>query len=418
MKNIIIAILAVALLYTLYFIGSYPKAFYYIDTAFQLVKNNIAAVLLHNPVTVADLQSKYNKNETAPEKKVRILIMPGHEPDFGGTEYGNLKERDMNVEIARELGMFLKNNSHYDVMMARDENSWSPALLEYFKNHWEEIVSFYKDNKEETLRQIRTGEATKPIAKVVHNKARPDVAMRLYGINKWETENDIDIAIHVHFNDVPRKDTSQPGRYSGIAIYVPEQQYANSATTKAVAETVFKRLEKYNAVSNLPSENDGLIEEPDLIAIGTYNTTNSASMLIEYGYIYEPQFQTLEVRKKVIKDLAFQTYLGLQDFFGEGDDVSFAYDTLMLPHSWKNELTTSKGESEDILALQSALLLDGVYPGEGRTKNDCPRTGKIGPCTLGAIESFQKKNGIMNETGIVGEKTRSVLNQKYSVKAF
>lgn len=440
MKNILISIFITALVFVFWANYQYPKAFYYIDTAYEYVEYGIAyfgntllnaglqigAALLHDPVTVQELQSKYKssnrgtlekiiKNE--PEKKVRILIVPGHEPNYGGTNFGNLFERDMNVELARNLVGFIKNNGSYDVMVSRDENNWNPVLLEYFKTQWDEIALFFKDNKEETLHLVKSGQATKPIAKVAHNKARSDVALRLYGINKWENENEIDIAIHVHFNDYPRANASQVGRYSGFSIYVPERQYANNATTKAIAETVFKRLAKYNAVSNLPQEDEGIIESPDLIAIGAYNTTNSASMLIEYGYIYEPQFTNPEVRSSTLKDLAFQTYLGLQDFFGAGNDVSLAYDTLMLPHSWKNELSSGKGSSEDVLALQSALLIDGVYPGNGKTKNDCPRSGKIGPCTLSAIEAFQKKYGITDESNIVGEKTREMLNNKYSVRA-
>lgn len=412
MKNIFIAIFVAAIFYTIYFMGSYPQALYYVDMAYRYI--GLAAVLARDPVTIPELHEKYN----SPAKKVRVLIMPGHEPDFGGTEFGSLRERDMNVQLARELGIFLKNNGRYDVMMARDEQAWSPVLMDYFKNNWGQIIEFLKDNREETLRQIKAGETAKVVSKVHHNKAPTDVALRLYGINKWGSENAVDIAIHIHFNDIPRPNQSRPGAYSGFAIYIPEPQFAHSFTTKTVAEAVFKRLEKYNPVSNLPGEDEGLVEGDELIAIGANNTTNSASLLIEYGYIYEPQFQNPEVRAKVLKDLAFQTYLGLQDFFGQGNDVAFAYDTLMLPHSWRNDLTSANGNISDVLALQSALLLDGVYPGAGRTKNDCPRTGKIGPCTLSAIESFQRKNGISGESGTVGAQTRNVLNQKYSVKSY
>lgn len=432
MKNILITIFVTCIIFTFWATYQYPKAFLYIDTAFEYVGdglasigggfaevgNNLAAALLHDPVTVNELHTKYASSlENKKEKKVRVLIVPGHEPNYGGTNFGALFERDMNVELAKNLVEFLKNNGHYDVMIARDENNWNPALLDYFKTRWESIITFYKDNKQEMVHSVATGKITQPIATVRHNKAPIDVALRLYGINKWETENDVDIAIHIHFNDYPRGDTSVPGKYSGFAMYVPQHQYANSTTTKAVAESIFKRLSKYNAVSNLSQEDDGIIEEPDLIAIGAYNTTNSVSMLIEYGYIYEPQFTNSAVRSTSLKDLAFQTYLGVQDFFGGGNDVSLAYDTLMLPHSWKNELSSTKGTSDEVLALQSALLLDGVYPGSGKTKNDCPRTGKIGPCTLDAIGAFQKKYGIKGEENIVGEKTREKLNSKYSVKA-
>lgn len=432
MKNIFIAIFVTALVFTFWANFQYPKAFYYIDTAFSRVGSglvaikdaflqtgdNLAAALLHDPVTVTDLHTKYAASiENKSEKKIRVLIVPGHEPNFGGTSYNGLNERDMNVELAKNLVGFLKNNGHYDVMIARDENNWNPTLLDYFTTQWDSIIAFYKDNKNEMLHYVATGKTTAVVAKVAHNKAPMDVALRLYGINKWENENGVDIVIHVHFNDYPRPNTSVPGEYSGFAMYVPEKQYANNSTTKAVAETIFKRLSKYNAVSNLHSEDDGIVEDPDLIAIGAYNTTNSASMLIEYGYIYEPQFTNPAVRSSTLKDLAFQTYLGVQDFFGSGNDVSLAYDTLMLPHAWKDDLSSSKGSTDDVLALQSALLLDGVYPGNGKTKNDCPRSGRIGPCTLDALNMFQKKYGITGESGVVGDKTRDLLNSKYSVKS-
>ncbi len=431
MKNIFITIIVTATIFTFWATFRYPQAFYYIDTAYEYVgggfayignifsraTDNIAAVLLHDPVTVSDLRTKYTASEAnKSEKKVRVLIVPGHEPDYGGTSFGGLNERDMNVELAKNLVEFLRNNGRYDVMIARDEKQWNPTLLAYFKTQWDSIITFAKDNRQATLHSVSTGKTTKVVGSVAHNKARPDVALRLYGINKWENENAVDIAIHVHFNDYPRKNISQPGKHTGFAVYVPEKQYANSPTTKAVAETIFKRLSKYNAVSNLPAEDEGIIEEPDLIAIGAFNTTNSASMLIEYGYIYELQFTNNDVRSRTLKDLAFQTYLGLQDFFGSGNDVSLAYDTLMLPHVWKNELSSTKGSTDDVLALQSALLLDGLYPGNGRTKNDCPRSGRIGPCTLGALEAFQKKYGIKGENNVVGEKTREMLNSRYSVR--
>lgn len=420
MKNIFLAIVITAGFYTFWIGGNHPQAFNYINNAFSYieksfayVQQNLAAVLMHKPITVAELQGKYNE----PAKKVRVLVVAGHEPGYGGTEFGGVWERELNVELAKNLVEFLRNNGRYDVMLSRDDDNWNPVFTNYFKTQWSEIEAFFRDNKNEMVHKVSTGAVAPQNGTVKHNSARTDVALRLYGINKWENENAVDIAIHVHFNDYPRRDMNSVGQYTGFAMYVPEHQYANSTTTRAVAETVFKRIAKYNAVSNLPMEDEGIVEEPELIAIGAYNTTNAASMLVEYGYIYEPQFQNEAVRHSTLRDLAFQTYLGLQDFFGSGNDVSFAYDTLMLPHSWKGEVSAEKASTDDALALQSALLLDGDYPGAGKTKNDCPRTGKIGPCTLNALESFQKKYGIKGESGVVGEKTRALLNSKYSVKS-
>jgi N-acetylmuramoyl-L-alanine amidase len=426
-KNIIIAVLATAFFYTLWLSGTYPQALEYVNTAFRkfdqlfvVAEGNWAAALLHRPVTVAELQNKYNSTQG---KKVRVLVVPGHEPGYGGAEYGSLKEREMTVELSQYLGQLLKNNGHFDVMLSRDNNNWSPTFMEYFIKQWDPIITFYKENKEDNLKILHASLDTPHTPSpgsgkgVQHVAARTDVALRLYGINKWENENAVDIAIHVHFNDYPGHAANGPGKYSGFAMYVPEKQYANSTTTRAVAESVFKRLSKYNAVSNLPLEDEGIVDESELIAIGAYNTTNSASMLIEYGYIYEPQFQNDDVRHSTLRDLAFQTYLGLQDFFGSGNDVSFAYDTLMLPHSWEGNVSADKASTSDVLALQSALLLDGFYPGEGKTKNDCPRSGNVGPCTLAALKAFQKRYGITGEDGVMGPKTRLLLNGKYSIKS-
>jgi len=68
--------------------------------------------------------------------------------------------------------------------------------------------------------------------------------------------------------------------------------------------------------------------------------------------------------------MAYQTYLGLEDFFGQKLPSSVAYDTLMLPHNWqKNISKTNSGlATTDIFALQSALEIDGDYPVGDQTK--------------------------------------------------
>ena len=137
-----------------------------------------------------------------------------------------------------------------------------------------------------------------------------------------------------------------------------------------------KRLSKYNAISNMPKENSGVTEDQDLIAIGTFNTLDAPSMLIEYGYIYETQFADVKSREMILKDLAFQTYLGVQDFFDAPDNPAIAYDTVMLPHLWKDSFDIKNFDRGDVLSLQTALTVEGFYPGEGKTKNDCPITGK------------------------------------------
>ena len=104
----------------------------------------------------------------------------------------------------------------------------------------------------------------------------------------------------------------------------------------------------------------------------------------------------------------------IQDFFGNQNSV-YKYDTLVLPHLWDSSLTEETAEKGDILALQTALIIDGAYPPKGRSKNDCPRTGNFGDCTLEALEIFQNKYKISGEEDVVGKKTREILNGLYSI---
>ncbi len=295
-----------------------------LSTLLNAAAQQFAAVILaHNPRSIADLQSDYNTATTSliagifgvSPTKVRILLVPGHEPDYGGAEYRNLKERDMTVELADDLENLLNNNPHYQVFITRDAQAWNPIFTDYFKNNWNDILAWDKASQAEFSHLISIGSTTEDVPTIYHNTAPENVALRLYGITKWADENDIDITIHIHFNDNDRRNTSKPGIYSGFAIYVPATQYSNSSTTKAVADSIFKQLASVSKISNLPGESSGIVDEPDLIAIGANNTADAASMLIEYGYIYEPQFQAAASRAAAIASLAQQTYLGLQDFF-------------------------------------------------------------------------------------------------------
>ena len=306
----------------------------FIAKFFSDTTNQIATVVLsHNPKTVDAIRSKYDNQVLAMSfvndkavpssfNKIRVLIVPGHEPTFGGAEYRDLKERDMTLELGNDLKAYLDSDSHYQTFITRDDNGWTSIFADYFKNDWSGIVAWEKASAADMAHRIAIGSSTKPVSTVYHNKAPDAVAYRLYGITKWANENDIDITIHIHFNDDTEHRMDKPGVHSGFAIYIPEHQYENSSTSKAVAEAIFSRLARYNPVSDLKGESAGIVEDPDLIAIGAHDTANAASMLIEYGYIYEPQFQDAKSREEAIKNLAYQTYLGLQDFFNNKADSS------------------------------------------------------------------------------------------------
>jgi N-acetylmuramoyl-L-alanine amidase len=157
-KNL--AFLAVILLGVPWLINSYPQSMKFIDQVFYYVNNNFATVILHNAITVKDLNNKYDAVIKG-EPKVRILISPGHEPNYGGTEYRDLKERELNVELAGYLKDFLKGNDHYEVIVSRDNKAWNTDLQKYFDEHWEDIKTFIKQSQSEMIHSVNTGKVTK-----------------------------------------------------------------------------------------------------------------------------------------------------------------------------------------------------------------------------------------------------------------
>jgi len=151
---------------------------------------------------------------------------------------------------------------------------------------------------------------------VEHNIVSEDIALNLYGINKWSNEKEIDLIIHIHFNDYPRGDVTRAGKYDGFSIYIPSKTMTSYFESKTLAQKIKYSLSEYFDYSNLPVEKDIVIENSDLIAVGSNNTLeNSASVLIEYGYIYESIFYDKEKRKENLDKAAYQTYVSIKDFF-------------------------------------------------------------------------------------------------------
>jgi len=378
-------------------------------------KNFIASVFFTDSTTTEALKEHYSGVEKT-KNKIKLLIVAGHDDESGGTEFRGVKEAKINLDLALNLAEFFKNNNKFEVILVRNKNGYNPIFSNYFEKERESIKEFSKKQKETMSELVRAGDAHS-VEGVIHNSAPAETALKLYGINKWANENNIDIVLHIHFNDDPTRNWKREaeGKYSGFVIYVPEAQYSNAKASRAVAEPILNQLAKFYPVSNLSQEKDGIAEDQKLIAIGAHNTLDPVGMLIEYGYIYESQFVNEKIRKSVIKELAFQTHIGLVHFFDAEAKLSLKYDTLLLPHKWEDVMQKGAKNEESILALQAALNFEKLYPPEGFDKRECPVTGNFGNCTSLALKKFQKKYGINNETGKMGESTKNKLNELYSL---
>lgn len=218
---------------------------------------------------------------------IKILLAPGHDDKVWGAQYGNRKEADMNLAIASRIYNILKKDKRFDVYVTRDGEGYTKDFANYLLTQKDAIMEFRQNAKEMMQDKIDNGSF---IVKknVPHNDSSEDVALRLYGFNKWANENKIDAVIHIHFNDYPRLNKWTVGKYKGFAIYFPDGQLANGRESALLAADIFTQLRKKYITSTYEKELSGLISDQKLIALGASGTLSHSvrSVLIEYGYIY------------------------------------------------------------------------------------------------------------------------------------
>ncbi len=401
-----------------------------VATAWVSQETQAAAVFFVQSITIAQIQNDYRRvqvvvpvipvisaastttpaapivSTTTPSRKVRILFVPGHQPTSGGTEFGGVYERDVAVDIADALAALLSQNPHYDVMVARSKTAWNPVLQTYFDTHALEIDTFKQSLAAQMKNHLADGSILEEPNQVHHDTAPSGAAFQLYGINKWASDNRYDITLHLHINDDSERRAGVAGEYGGFAVYVPDHQYSNAAASKAIGEALAARLSAYHATSTLPKENAGVVEDQELIAIGSNNSASDAALLIEYGYIYEPQFQDSSVRPVAIADYAYQTYLGLQDFFK--DPILPTYGSVSFPYDWTKVTGKTNEHGPEVYALQAALHYLGFYPPKGKNFSDCPVSGVVRTCTRSSILEYQRARGLPTN-GVFGPETVAAL---------
>lgn len=370
-------------------------------------QNSVASVFFTDSITASGLQTRYQSASEA-GGKIKILIVPGHDAESGGTEFLEVRESSLNLNLAKKLATLLAKDSKFQVILARDDGGYNPDLEKFLAQNSDRIGSFIFSKKTVMQALISDGAVERQTEAVFHNNAPADIARRLYGINLWANEIKADLVLHIHFNDYAGRPRRLSGEYDGFALYVPEKQFSNSAASRAVANRIFNRLQYYYPVSNLPKEDGGIVEDQSLIAVGSYNTLDAVGMLIEYGYIYEERFRYPLLREHELADLALQTELGLQDFFA-GRNLIGERDSAFLPFAPTGELKPGLKGSLEVASAQVVLRQRGFYPPPGKDLHSCPISGNFLDCTALALESFQQGRNINDEAGILGPMTREAL---------
>jgi N-acetylmuramoyl-L-alanine amidase len=375
--------------------GNAAAAFFTESISVDELLRTYRGVFAVDPITLAP--------RTGTARKVRILIVPGHEPDWGGTAFGDYYERDLAADLADALAADLSANPRYAVKVARSKTAWDPVLAAYFSTHADAILAFRAAQAEAMARHLADGSIRLAADRVDHISTPTAGAIELYGINRWAAEQHYDIVLHIHLNDYGGRRQGAAGAYDGFAVYVPDPQYSNAAASRAVGEAIAARLAAYHPASSLPQERAGVVPDQQLIALGANNSAESAALLIEYGYIYEPQFANPAAREVALADYAYATYLGLQDFFR---DPVASTGSVAVPYDWPRAGASGK----DAYALQATLRYEGLYPPPGETLHDCPLSGHVGPCTKAAIRAYEAARGLV-EAGTFDAALRAALTR-------
>ncbi len=250
------------------------------------------------------------------QEPIKILLVPGHDDESWGAQYGDIKETNMTLALAAKIYDLLKKDERFEVYITRDNAGYKKEFADYFSSRREDISAFKKNAKIEMLQKILDGVFIKKI-NPPHSSVSEDVSIKLYGLNKWANENAVDAVIHIHFNDYPRKDKWTIGKYTGFAIYFPDEELVNSKESSQLAIDIFTQLRKKYKTSTYEKELGGLIPDQKLIALGSNGTLfpNVRSVLIEYGYIYDKKFRTSSARLQAYKNMANLTMQGINNYF-------------------------------------------------------------------------------------------------------
>ncbi len=375
---------------------------------FTPLRNQLGSIFFVDSTTVKKMRTAFDRARSGGER-ITVLIVPGHDRADVGAAFGAVTELALNVELGVLLRDRFAKDTRFDVLLAQDGAGFNPVLEKYFLERGADILEFRRQKHLQMYSVQQAGLVSSNVP-VEHNNAPGEMVTKLYGMNMWANEQKTDIVVHIHFNDTSRGDVRSVGENSGLALYIPDHQYSNAAPSRAIAESVFERLRLRFPKSNLSVEKEGIIEDQQLIGLGANNSLDAPSIFIEYGYIYEPQFQYASVRTMWLREAALQTYRGIVAFFenqkGNSDETS------ALPHSWKKDLTAGVKYNPDVFALQMALSLEGLYPPDQSSKNDCPMTGTYFDCTTRSVLAFQKKYHL-EPSGDVDRLMRAQLNVLY-----
>jgi len=282
---------------------------------FGVQKNTIKKILLSATFIAIILSAiiLVSQSLNQQNKKIKILIVAGHEPNAGGAdEFKAIKERDLNLQLSNILKDMLSTNPNLEIITARDSSGWNTDLKNYIETNSTTIMEWASAMKNKMMGKVDAGKIELIDPNMKHNNATTNAILYLFGTNKWIEKNNIDLVLHIHFNSNP-KINGKPV-FRGYCMYIPEKQYSNSTSSRIFANYLNTEISEIEKPSNMLQEKDLIIEDQQLIATGVYNTLKIPVVVVEYAYIYEPMMLSSSTRNIFIEKAASSTAIAINNY--------------------------------------------------------------------------------------------------------
>lgn len=169
-----------------------------------------------------------NKKEN---KKIKILIDPGHNAATKGSQGFLGYEYYMTLRLAKQLTAILDKDDRFEYTLSRNGAYYDKPIKEYITNNYEKLLGIYNTELEETE---RTGNLTRY------------QTMELYAIRHYAIDNDFDALISLHFDYMPY--IKQREKTEGFHIIVSPYN-GEFQTSMKIANKISERMQESYKIS-------------------------------------------------------------------------------------------------------------------------------------------------------------------------
>ena len=175
-------------------------------------------------------QSNYVSNKKE-NKKIKILIDPGHNAATKGSQGFLGYEYYMTLRLAKQLTAILDKDDRFEYTLSRNGAYYDKPIKEYITNNYEKLLGIYNTELEETE---RTGNLTRY------------QTMELYAIRHYAIDNDFDALISLHFDYMPY--IKQREKTEGFHIIVSPYN-GEFQTSMKIANKISERIQESYKIS-------------------------------------------------------------------------------------------------------------------------------------------------------------------------